>query len=988
MRFFIAWAVILMAQAAAFAAATPKLAVLGGEDAGWNDLLVARLSETEAVAIVERQQLGAVLDERAIQGLLRNRADRSRIGGIAGADLLVLLASSENSVRLVVCDSHLGVTLQDLSLPAEGKTHDNAVAALADETLRIVRQFEGGIKHVVAVPDFVSRDLTFEHSFLQFDYAEVLRAAYRQTPGAAIVSVDEAKAIGAERDLAGIEQKDRPVPVFIEGEYRTERNLEDGSSTVQITLCARDAATVLLQRKLQAVPLEQAGGQLLTLFINDLAKLTRTGGPAIDAEGQYRLLTRRAEEFSSLGEFRRSAALREAALLLKPDADQQRIRLVREYSRRNRQPIEFGAWPKGAQQAETDPFWMALVTRVVSDWKRSLQHCEYLIRNRRLCREEATDLTYNAIHSISGVCGVYSKPLEECEAVKKDFLRHAFVRIASLDSAAKTGRRGLTGSLDVYHFLFDRALMRCDGNYYNADDLDLIADLLLERLPESMWPSYKLNFFLRDTGVRMGRESGYRYYRFTDEQYHAFLDRLVASDRPLVRVYGRYGKLCLRRHGKRETSPELLQEAQAIVAEAQKAGFDTFEYDYFMTQLRDEAGRLARELAPKPPATAHGPHRAPPRTPASPPRSRVSLEPIELTFVGTERDGKRLSPEMRWPARGGWYPIWRFRPLGEGLDALWAHGAVLFIRQPGKVVPVLADRQLRVDDVITDGRYVWVAASYEWGLSVLGRDGKELARIAKQQGLPPCDRYGMVVHPLAPGRVLAAGSFGNTHRAWIAIVEFDGTEAKVEVIHEATKIWDYKEKDYLNNVDPTLTFVPDAMFEHVLPGPNPRRIIFILRRYNPLLVDPETKRVWVYPITDWYRQCFPRLEPPGDAFLSIDGVLWIAGAHRDFRSYRLDEGTGLLEVVRDRPDWHVGNAREGSLARDGDWLYYAGSKWRRIHLRTGEEHLLVDDPRALPDYGSGRAWRIANSSHYGLVAFCGGTLYRVRIDEREPTTKP
>jgi hypothetical protein len=58
MRLFIAWALVLMSQAAAFAAAPPRLAVLGGEKAGLNDLLVARLSETDAVAIVERQELG------------------------------------------------------------------------------------------------------------------------------------------------------------------------------------------------------------------------------------------------------------------------------------------------------------------------------------------------------------------------------------------------------------------------------------------------------------------------------------------------------------------------------------------------------------------------------------------------------------------------------------------------------------------------------------------------------------------------------------------------------------------------------------------------------------------------------------------------------------------------------------------------------------------------------------------------------------------
>ena len=185
----------------------------------------------------------------------------------------------------------------------------------------------------------------------------------------------------------------------------------------------------------------------------------------------------------------------------------------------------------------------------------------------------------------------------ECEAVKKDFLRRAFVRIASLDPAIKAGRRGLSGALDVYSFLFESALMRCDGNYFAEDDLDLIADLLLKRLPESMSPCYNLNFFLRDAGARMKRETN--LYRFSEKEYQAFLDRLIASERPLVRIYGRYGRFCCRRYGKQEKSPELLQEAGAIVTDAQKVGFNLREYDYYMGQLRDEVAWLSRDLDPK-----------------------------------------------------------------------------------------------------------------------------------------------------------------------------------------------------------------------------------------------------------------------------------------------------------------------------------------------------------------------------------------------------
>jgi hypothetical protein len=974
--------VVLVVQAMAHAGAPATLAVIGGETSGWGDLLMARLSASDAVTLVERDRLGAVFAERTVDGLLASRTDRSRIGDVVGADFLVLVTEDAAHVRLVVCDSRLGVTLQDLSLFTTDRSRDDILAALADQTMGIVEAFAGGVRHVVAVPDFVSRDLTFEFSALQSDYAEVLRAAYRGIPGLALVAVDEAKSIAVERDVAAVAdvaQTQRHVPMFIEGEYRTTRDPESGQVSVRITVRARDMTKALVQRELEAVSLDQAGCRLLTVFTTDLAGLTSAGGPAIDADGQYGLLIERADEFGALGDFRRSAALREAALLLRPDADAQRSQLVREYTRRNTRPVQFGGWPDGARQGAGDPFWTAVVARVVGDWNRSLCHCEYLVRNRRLCREEATDLSANALHSITGVRTVYSGPLDACEAVKKEFLREVFARIATLDPAAKVGRHGLTGSLDVYHALFDSALMRCDGNYYKGEDLDLIADLLLTRLPDSMWPSYRLTFFLSDAGTRTGRETGHTYYRFTGEEYEAFLNRLTASDRPLVRIYGRYGTLCLRRYGKQETSQELLQEARSIVADAQKAGFGPRQYDYFMGQLRDQAAWLARDLAPTDPATMT-PSLRPAALPPAPPTSRVSLDPIELAVVGTGQAGEKLSPEMRWRSPGGWGGVSRFRPMGNGLDAFWAAGAVLFMRSPGELTPVLADERLRVDDVVSDGRYVWVAASCAWGLSVLDWDGRELIRVGTDNGLPPCDCFGMVVYPLNPGRVLASGSFDEGQRAWIASVGFDGATATVDVILEATKVWDYRNKDNPTNTDPAMTFTPQAMFEHVTPGPPPRRTVFILRRYNPLLVDPETRKVWVYPVTDWSRQCFPRLDPPGDAFLSIDGVLWIAGAGSDFQSYRLDENTGLFEVVRNRPDWHIGNERAGRLVRDGDWLIYAGGKWRRLNLRTGEEEVLVDNPRALPHYGRDGAWHIAHSTHYGLVAFYEGSLYRVRID--------
>jgi hypothetical protein len=47
----------------------------------------------------------------------------------------------------------------------------------------------------------------------------------------------------------------------------------------------------------------------------------------------------------------------------------------------------------------------------------------------------------------------------------------------------------------------------------------------------------------------------------------------------------------------------------------------------------------------------------------------------------------------------------------------------------------------------------------------------------------------------------------------------------------------------------------------------------------------------------------------------------------------------------------------------------------------------VDDYRALPNFGSGRDWRLYKSTHYGLVAFQDGNLYRVKINPMESAKK-
>lgn len=987
----LATCILLMLFADVNAADTPRIAVLGNDSVEWSDLLMTRLSESPAVSLVERNEIGKALDEITLKDLAQDRKMRSRFGEIAGADFLVFLTVTEHRARLVVCDTELGVILQDQNIETIDQLQKNVIDRLTKSALQTVESFAGGVRQVVAVPNFLCRDLTFDFTYLQSDYAEVLRSAYLQIPGLAVVAIEEAKAIAVERDIAGMAQKDRIVSIFIEGEYRTKRDLKRGGVGVEFTLRARDSEKVLIERKLESVPMSQAGREIMSVFAEDLAKLTRSGEIKIDELSQYRMLLERADEFGMIGEFLRSTELREAALLIKPDDDEQRIKLIREYVRHiGSLKYESNGWPIGAKPADIDPRWVAISERALSDWKRSLLHAEYLVINHRLTRGQAAIISDNVIDSMLGSRLIFGEQVNVFEELKRDFVRHVFSQIPHWDIPPRgTKVKNLTGEMvlhdpkQVYDYIFRAA---CSG-MRNIEDLDLVHDLVVHLLPETMPPSPNVIFYMNSlAGILISHKDVSNFVSI--EEYHRFLDRLMVAGRPLARVYGRYGKFCLRK-AKGEDRLALLEEVESILAEAEAIGYNVSGYDGFISVFRNDA-RMLREgilrevnhTVPVPPWQPPVPNKSVPK-----PKLRIALEPIELRLSNTKNKGKLLTSDLDWRSSSGFSGVEHYESFTKDLDVIWGQGAVFFMSRPGKLIRVFEDDKSKVTDVVCDSRYVWVGTANDWGISVLDLKGGELARIGQKDGLPP-GSHGIKVHPIEPGRVLVAGSFGIEHRAWIAVVEFDGMTSKVEVIHEATKL--IVNPEVTDRADPALAFVPTGMVEHVIPGNKPKRIVFVLRNsLQPLTVDLESLKVQVYPGNSSNNMWYPRfsMAPPDDVFLSHDGILWIAVGYDDFAGYRLNEKTGLLDPVREHPEANIANMIYGSLAREGEWLYHAGhSKWRRLNLKTGKEEPLLQYTRNLPNYGIGK-WHLHHSAHYGLVVFNDGSLYRLKTTSKESNKK-
>ena len=456
------------------------------------DQLTAEMSSDPMVRLVERDTIKRLEQEQELSAMGLTSGSRVKLGQMLGANDLVLISKNPlagtNSLRVLVCDCATGARIGQI----RGATGAANVSSLAAEIKQVLARFPQGVQSVVAVPDFISEDLQLENAGLQTGLAELLRGVLAREPGLALVEFDEAKSLAGEHELTGGEVR-RVMPLFVEGKYRTEE-IAAGGPQISIMLSLRMTRHDDLKLESGQIPLNTAGKFIVNTVrakVLDLLKLSVTS--EFDAGQEFVRLIQRAEQFAEIADFDRSTELREAALLLKPDANDQRIRLVQEYSSANYQLVN--AWPKGAQRSANDPFWVQLVAHRRETWRRSLSQVEYLVRNHCVDITLGSQLSGNAINSITSIRGTEGDQLTEEENLKKEFLLN--VAPALLKLSGNNGQPASREQLSTAaNFLCDNALFRLDGNYLKEEDLvlegDLLCDLLSEDTPLSMNLIYRL----------------------------------------------------------------------------------------------------------------------------------------------------------------------------------------------------------------------------------------------------------------------------------------------------------------------------------------------------------------------------------------------------------------------------------------------------------------------------------------------------------------
>ena len=145
-------------------------------------LLEAKLSQREEIQLLERAQIDRILQEQQLQLISSARGVHERIaaGKLLKADLLVLLRAREKGdirqLDIIVAETKGGLRLLVRTiLWSDDTLRDvNVLNSLMSQALE---KYDGEIRQIVAVPPFVSNDLTHEYDFLQVAYS--LKKIYR-----------------------------------------------------------------------------------------------------------------------------------------------------------------------------------------------------------------------------------------------------------------------------------------------------------------------------------------------------------------------------------------------------------------------------------------------------------------------------------------------------------------------------------------------------------------------------------------------------------------------------------------------------------------------------------------------------------------------------------------------------------------------------------------------------------------------------------------
>lgn len=862
--------------------------------AGISDLLGAVLSKEASLQLVERELLDRTLKELDLAAFLGagSTAARLTLGKTLAAEGLILLSIEKrqggDALRVDLCDCRYGARLRSEFLPYGAANREALVRRCTTTLDEVRRQYRSGVRRIVCVPDFVSRNLQNTHASMQAACAQLLRERLIRAPGVAVVEIDEAEAIGRELQLAGKELRDAPAMMTVKGSFRVVAAADKAIDLMNLHLDLVDGKE---QRKVvrDGVPMRDLAAVLTGELATEILQAVDEAAPGLTQRHIADILAERAQTFASLGYFDRAAPLREAVLMIDPNAAEQRIRLMAErtephyprgYRKRNGTNQQYDVFIEGWQDANLRerriPFFMAHTEALIQRNQVNPREAVYLLE---ICRREA----YADMEMVIACFGLRYQ--ESCR-VAEDRIKTAeafFWRMAPLvlkldrghvegrnrnqmflpfqqlpmgerpgadpmtpaeqDALAthelvlqclKLGVVGVTGRRQPPINGHPQADAR-ELHFNDAGRLAKAAGILESLAPEDLRPHPEM-LLLLSNAVRPLGQWLYDDPRFSAADERAFLENLAKSRRPGVAYCGRFGLACL------DASTDAPSQPAKRVTE--------------IDWLLENYPRLA--------ITAANPKGSPLRRPQEGCLSHLTkmrkehmkrmnrpqviswpMYPLEKEFPTTPEDILRLSKNPRVVAARVDLKL-PYEPrfwlnCGDRFDVIGSPFQVHIVRKSGELVELfdgrsLAELGLGIGDTVRwDGRYLWLDAGNS--LRVFDAEGRPVGQLAPSAELPGFDTKWL--HAFAPGKaIMGCQRWDDTHQhergCWFAFIEVkDEGPGKVRlqsrVIHEATQLSLEATGDTVD--DPRQGFGIDWLSEFSFAETEGKRLLFVGRRF-------------------------------------------------------------------------------------------------------------------------------------------------------------
>jgi hypothetical protein len=884
------------------------------DKSGASDLLTVELSQDESVELVERERLREATRELQLAALITagNVEQRLQLGKTLGADALMVLSIEQQQgkrwLRVVVCGAYLGVRLWDGSFAFEDAKLDDLVKHCASTVTEVRQRFAGGIKHIIAVPPFLSEDFEIGFAYLQSRYRERLSSALTSRAGVAVVELEEARAILRELEDTLSGGLERPIATFVKGSFRTRKSSYGKTRTVdvKIELTAGDEQQETIEK---TFALGSVGNWLTQTLSKRLLDASNNRAPSLSPETQKTILLQHASRFAELGDWQRSTSLREAALALDPTDGLQRAVLLREYQFGIDRDVAF-AWSRNRPADARERGFR----RATHDHLTGLAHLEYLVRNESVGRVDAVGLFYThrwyRLHAVGPALPhdpLAFDVLGYASRAHRKFISEVGPLILALPDGRKLPKQFSEEYYGWQFSAYSHVVSDLRFHSYNPESLVSLEELITKLLPESAKTTdYLMSVF--SYGSNYAKD-------FSPDAWSKLLDRLASSDHELAEVYGRWGLLCAARR-QRQLTLEQMVELSARLKELKRTDGPLFaRLEELITAKRNRATR---------PTTPYKPKLRYPDDYLG--LGRVQLEPIWVHIAGEEDERPPLIKGMR--------------RCGAKCDAYWTLDRFFLMHEPG-VLQELKLTDATADHILFwgatwDGACLWIHV-HGAGIVAVDPNSKQVTTFRQDNIIPGYDK-GFKLVGLSPRHTLMIGSFGEANRAWCAILKVDENgKPSAEVFFEAKFVANGRPKD-VAEADPQTAFQPERVYD--VTDAAGKRYVLVSRSKlkKKLRIDPATRRVSVASVP----KASTRTE------LGFRG-----------RSF-IQDGKFLSS---NSPKLSESNARQ--LVYHDGWLYALGHVWYRSHVETGKLERLQPGFKKMPtNYWNARS---GVSAHYGLV---------------------